>query len=170
MGLWDIFTHCSVATTNHDYAETLYVCYSSWKTVVLKVIMTESNFAVADGRWRRNRSNEGADWWRTATNQCCIEQYELTDWSAQSYCAEMHHLANSRLCTVLVYSGFPLVLKSLEKCLNFTHSNSRPLKVLKMIMVLKSPWKVLKFCYRIFEFFGNRARPGFNQDHSESFC
>jgi len=28
-------------------------------------------------------------------------------------------------------AGFPLVLKSLEKCLNFTHSNIRPLKVLK---------------------------------------
>jgi len=30
-----------------------------------------------------------------------------------------------------VFTGFPLVLKSLEKCLNFTYSNSRPLKVLK---------------------------------------
>jgi len=33
--------------------------------------------------------------------------------------------------SVLAISGFPLVIKSLEKCLSFTYSNSRPLQVLK---------------------------------------
>ena len=42
-------------------------------------------------------------------------------------------LLGSYLYVMLIVNsaGFPLVLKSLEKCLNFTHSNSRPLKVLK---------------------------------------
>jgi len=34
-------------------------------------------------------------------------------------------------------------------------------KSLKLIMVLKSPWRVLKFCYRIFKFFWSRSRPFF---------
>jgi len=71
-----------------------------------------------------------------------------------------------KLPDAMLLTGLPLVIKSLKKCLNFAHSNSRPLKGLEMklrsqSMVLKSPWKVLRFCYRIFELFWKSVQAGF---------
>ena len=62
-GLWDVSTHCQASATDHDYAESLSFAVHLGRQFVLSFL---SNFVVADGRRRCNRSDEGADWWMTA--------------------------------------------------------------------------------------------------------